>query len=156
MEYHTIKPFYNKDSKVLILGSFPSVKSREEGFYYAHPQNRFWRVLSSVFEEEIVDKEEFLKKHKIALFDVCASCEIKGSSDASIKEVVPNDIEGILKESGIKQIILNGKTASKLYQKYMKDIKVPSITLPSTSPANASFSLEKLIKEYKILKEFTK
>lgn len=156
MEYHTIKPFYNKDSKVLILGSFPSVKSREEGFYYAHPQNRFWRVLSSVFEEEIVDKEEFLKKHKIALFDVCASCEIKGSSDASIKEVVPNDIEGILKESGIKQIILNGKTASKLYQKYMKDIKVPSITLPSTSPANASFSLEKLIEEYKILKEFTK
>lgn len=156
MEYHTIKPFYNKDSKVLILGSFPSVKSREEGFYYAHPQNRFWRVLSSVFEEEIVDKKEFLKKHKIALFDVCASCEIKGSSDASIKEVVPNDIEGILKESGIKQIILNGKTASKLYQKYMKDIKVPSITLPSTSPANASFSLEKLIKEYKILKEFTK
>lgn len=156
MEYHTIKPFYNKDSKVLILGSFPSVKSREEGFYYAHPQNRFWRVLSSVFEEEIVDKKEFLKKHKIALFDVCASCEIKGSSDASIKEVVPNDIEEILKESGIKQIILNGKTASKLYQKYMKDIKVPSITLPSTSPANASFSLEKLIKEYKILKEFTK
>ncbi len=156
MEYHTIKPFYNKDSKVLILGSFPSVKSREEGFYYAHPQNRFWRVLSSVFEEEIVDKKEFLKKHKIALFDVCASCEIKGSSDASIKEVVPNDIEEILKESGIKQIILNGKTASKLYQKYMKDIKVPSITLPSTSPANASFSLEKLIEEYKILKEFTK
>ena len=156
MEYHTIKPFYNKDSKVLILGSFPSVKSREEGFYYAHPQNRFWRVLSSVFEEEIVDKKEFLKKHKIALFDVCASCEIKGSSDASIKEVVPNDIEEILKESGIKQIILNGNTASKLYQKYMKDIKVPSITLPSTSPANASFSLEKLIEEYKILKEFTK
>ena len=132
------------------------MKSREEGFYYAHPQNRFWRVLSSVFEEEIVDKKEFLKKHKIALFDVCASCEIKGSSDASIKEVVPNDIEEILKESGIKQIILNGKTASKLYQKYMKDIKVPSITLPSTSPANASFSLEKLIEEYKILKEFTK
>ena len=122
MEYHTIKPFYNKDSKILILGSFPSVKSREEGFYYAHPQNRFWRILSSVFEEEIVDKKEFLKKHKIALFDVCASCEIKGSSDASIKEVVPNDIEEILKESGIKQIILNGKTASKLYQKYMKDI----------------------------------
>ena len=156
MEYHTIKPFYNKDSKVLILGSLPSVKSREEGFYYAHPQNRFWKVLASIFEEEIVDKKEFLKQHKIALFDVCASCEIKGSSDASIKEVVPNNIKEILEESAIQHIILNGKTASKLYQKYMKEIKVPSITLPSTSPANASFSLEKLIKEYKILKEFTK
>ena len=156
MEYHTIKPFYNKDSKVLILGSFPSVKSREEGFYYAHPQNRFWKVLASIFEEEIVDKKEFLKQHKIALFDVCASCEIKGSSDASIKEVVPNNIKEILEESAIQHIILNGKTASKLYQKYMKEIKVPSITLPSNSPANATFSLEKLIEEYQILKEFTK
>ena len=156
MEYHTIKPFYNKDSKVLILGSFPSVKSREEGFYYAHPQNRFWKVLASIFEEEIVDKKEFLKQHKIALFDVCASCEIKGSSDVSIKEVVPNNIKEILEESAIQHIILNGKTASKLYQKYMKEIKVPSITLPSTSPANATFSLEKLIEEYQILKGFTK
>ena len=156
MEYHTIKPFYNKDSKVLILGSFPSVKSREEGFYYAHPQNRFWRVLSNVYEENITDKKEFLKKHNIALFDVCASCEIKGSSDASIREVVPNDIKKILNTSQIKQIILNGKTASKLYQKYMKDIKIPNIVLPSTSPANATFNLEKLIQEYKILKEFTK
>ncbi len=156
MEYHTIKPFYNKDSKVLILGSFPSVKSREEGFYYAHLRNRFWKVLASIFEEEIVDKKEFLKKHKIALFDVCASCEIKGSSDASIKEVVPNNIKEILEESAIQHIILNGKTASKLYQKYMNEIKVPSITLPSTSPANATFSLEKLIEEYQILKGFTK
>ena len=155
MEYHTIKPFYNKDSQVLILGSFPSVKSREEGFYYAHPRNRFWQVLSSVYEENITDKKEFLKKHHIALFDVCASCQIKGSSDASIKEVVPNDIKEILKESRIKQIILNGKTASKLYQKYMKDIKVPNITLPSTSPANATYHLNDLVKEYEIIKGFT-
>lgn len=155
MEYHTIKPFYNKDSQVLILGSFPSVKSREEGFYYAHPRNRFWQVLSSVYEENITDKKEFLKKHHIALFDVCASCEIKGSSDASIKEVVPNDIKEILKESRIKQIVLNGKTASKLYQKYMKEIKIPSITLPSTSPANATYHFNDLVKEYEIIKDFT-
>ncbi len=156
MEYHTIKPFYNKDSKILILGSFPSVKSREEGFYYAHPKNRFWPVLASIFKEEIVDKKEFLKKHNIALFDVCASCEIKGSSDASIKEVKPNDLSQILKESKIKIIFLNGKTASNLYKKYMKNIELPTITLPSTSPANATVNLEKLINKYKIIKEFTK
>ena len=152
MEYHTIKPFYNKDSKILILGSFPSVKSREEGFYYAHPKNRFWPVLASIFKEEIVDKKEFLKKHNIALFDVCASCEIKGSSDASIKEVKPNDLSQILKESKIKIIFLNGKTASNLYKKYMKNIELPTITLPSTSPANATVNLEKLINNYKIIK----
>ena len=156
MEYHTIAPFYNSDSKVLILGSFPSVKSREEGFYYAHPQNRFWKVLSRVFKEEITNKKEFLVNHHIALFDVCASCEINGSSDASIKEVVPNDIEKILINSQIKYIILNGKKASSLYTKYMKDISLPSITLPSTSPANASFSLEKLVDSYQIIKELTK
>ena len=156
MEYHTIKPFYNKDSKILILGSFPSVKSREEGFYYAHPKNRFWPVLASIFKEEIVDKKEFLKKHNIALFDVCASCEIKGSSDASIKEVKPNDLSQILKESKIKIIFLNGKTASNLYKKYMKNIELPTITLPSTSPANATVNIEKLINKYKIIKEFTK
>ena len=156
MEYHTIAPFYNSDSKVLILGSFPSVKSREEGFYYAHPQNRFWKVLSLIFKEEITNKKEFLVNHHIALFDVCASCEINGSSDASIKEVVPNDIEKILINSQIKYIILNGKKASSLYTKYMKGISLPSITLPSTSPANASFSLEKLVDSYQIIKELTK
>lgn len=156
MEYHTIKPYYNKDSKILILGSFPSIKSREAGFYYAHPQNRFWKVLSNIFNESIENKQEFLKKNHIALFDVCASCEIKGSSDASIKEVVPNDISEILESSEIKIIFLNGKTAANLYKKYMQDIKIPFVVLPSTSPANATFNLEKLIKEYQIIKEFTK
>lgn len=156
MEYHTIKPFYNKDSKVLILGSFPSIKSREAGFYYAHPQNRFWKVLSIIFDEPIENKQEFLKKNHIALFDVCASCEIKGSSDASIKEVVPNDISEILDSSEIKIIFLNGKTAANLYKKYMQDIKIPSVVLPSTSPANATFNLAKLVKEYQVIKEFTK
>lgn len=150
MEKHTIAPFYNEDSEILILGSFPSVASREEGFYYAHKRNRFWKVLSSIFDEEILDKKDFLTRHHLALFDVCASCEIKGSSDASIKEVVPNDL------SQIKVIFLNGETASKLYKKYMKDISILTITLPSTSPANATFSLEMLIEKYKIIKEFTK
>lgn len=156
MEYHTIKPFYNKDSKILILGSFPSIKSREAGFYYAHPQNRFWKVLSNIFNETIENKQEFLKKNHIALFDVCASCEIKGSSDASIKEVVPNDISEILKSSEIKIIFLNGKTAANLYKKYMQDIKIPSVVLPSTSPANATFNLEKLTREYQVIAKFTK
>mgnify|MGYP005808180085 FL=1 len=156
MKEHTIPPFYNSDSKVLILGSFPSVKSREEGFYYAHPQNRFWKVLASIFNEEITDKKAFLKKHQIALFDVCASCEIKGSSDASIKKVIPNDIKKLIKESEIKVILLNGKTATNLFEKWMKDIEIPTISLPSTSPANATYSLDKLTKEYEIIKKFTK
>ena len=156
MEYHTIKPFYKKDSQVLILGSFPSRKSREEGFYNSHPMNRFWNILSILYQEEIKDKKTFLTKHKIALYDVCASCVIKGSKDASIKEVIPNDLTDILNNSSIKTIILNGKTAYRLYQKYMKDIKLPCISLSSTSPANASFSLEKLVDEYKIILNFTK
>lgn len=156
MEKHTISPFYNKDSEILILGSFPSVVSRKEGFYYAHPQNRFWKVLSSIFNEEIIDKKTFLDKHHIALFDVCASCEIKGSSDASIKKVIPNNLTAILNTAKIKKIFLNGSTASKLYKKYMADIPIEAITLLSTSPANAKFSLEMLINHYKIIKEFTK
>lgn len=156
MKEHTIPPFYNSDSKVLILGSFPSVKSREEGFYYAHPQNRFWKVLASIFNEEITDKKAFLKKHQIALFDVCASCEIKGSSDASVKKVIPNDIKKLIEESEIKVILLNGKTATNLFEKWMKDIEIPTISLPSTSPANATYSLDKLTKEYEIIKKFTK
>lgn len=155
MEKHTIPAFYHKDSQVLILGSFPSVKSREEGFYYAHPQNRFWKILSHLYQEEIVDKKEFLIKHHIALFDVCASCEIKGSSDASIKKVVPNDLSKIVKESQIKAIILNGKTATNLYQKLIKGLEIETISLPSTSPANATYSLDKLVEEYQIIKKFT-
>lgn len=155
MEKHTIPAFYHKDSQVLILGSFPSVKSREEGFYYAHPQNRFWKILSHLYQEEIVDKKEFLTKHHIALFDVCASCEIKGSSDASIKKVVPNDLSKIVKESQIKAIILNGKTATNLYQKLIKGLEIETISLPSTSPANATYSLDKLVEEYQIIKKFT-
>jgi len=122
MENHTIDAYYNNDSEILILGSFPSVKSRELGFYYAHPQNRFWKVLSLVFEDNIENdiacKKEFLKKNKIALFDVIKSCEITGSSDASIKNIIPNDIAEILAKTNIKNIYVNGKTAYNLYNKY--------------------------------------
>lgn len=156
---HNIEPYYNIDSEILILGSFPSVKSRNEGFYYAHPQNRFWKVLSSVFEEEVPTsiqlKKDFLKRNKIALFDVCATCDIKASSDASIKNVVPNNLEEIFNNSKIKVIAFDGKTAYNLYQKYFKDkYDVELISLPSTSPANATWDMQRLINEYRVLNKY--
>ncbi len=160
MEKHTIEPFYDENSEVLILGSFPSIKSREAGFYYHHPQNRFWKVLGILFDEEITDiasKKKFLTKHHISLFDVCASCEIKGSSDASIKNVIPNDIGVIIHNSKVKTIFVDGKTAYNLYNKYIRDnIGIEAICLPSTSPANATFSLERLVEEYRILQKYVK
>lgn len=158
MEVHTFEAYYNKDSKVLILGSFPSVKSREFGFYYAHPQNRFWKVLSELYNElinnDIVSKKEFLKKHKIALYDVCYSCDIIGSSDNTIKNVKPVDLKVILNNSNIKKIFVNGRTAYNLYNKLIKnDLKKEAIYLPSTSPLNARYSLNDLVREYKIIKE---
>ena len=156
MEKHNIPPYYNADSEILILGSFPSIKSREVGFYYSHPQNRFWQVLSIVFKEpvpqSIEEKKALLKKHKIALFDVCKSCSIKGSSDASIKNIKPNDITKIIKESKVTRIFLDGKTAYNLYNKYLKTkTKIEGICLPSTSPANATFTLSRLTSAYQVL-----
>ncbi len=156
---HPIEPVYNASSKILILGSFPSVKSREEGFFYGHPQNRFWRVLSALFGENVPmtaeEKNTFLLKHRIAVWDVIASCEIEGSADSTIKSVTPNDLTVILAESDIKSIFVNGKTAEKYYNKYiLKKINRPAILLPSTSAANASFSLEKLTREWSIIKEY--
>lgn len=149
MVLHNISPVYDENSSVLILGSFPSVKSREEGFFYGHPQNRFWKVISAVCGESCPqtaeEKKELLLKHGIALWDVIASCDITGSSDASITNVVPNDISGILRESGIKVVLLNGKTAEKLYKKYIAPtVELPAVCLPSTSPANAAWSVTKL------------
>lgn len=159
MEKHTIEPFYNKDSKILILGSFPSVKSREVGFYYSHQQNRFWKVLAAIFNEDVPicinDKKEFLKRNNIALYDVCASCDIKSSSDASIKNVIPNNLDEIFKGTNIKVIAFDGKTAFNLYQKYFKDkYNVELISLPSTSPANAKCSMNDLINDYKVLNKY--
>lgn len=155
---HPIEPIYNKKSKILILGSFPSVKSREEGFFYGHPQNRFWKVTSAVFGEStpqtIKEKKNFLLRNKIAVWDVIHSCEITGSSDSSIKNVVVNDLTQILDTADIEQIFVNGKKAYALYNKYMKSqTGVDAICLPSTSPANAAWNLEKLMKAWKKIKE---
>ena len=150
MVEHPIAPVYDNNSKILILGSFPSVKSREEMFFYGHPQNRFWKVLAGVFAEHvpksIQEKRSFLLDHKIALWDVIASCDIEGSSDSSIKNVVPNNLNTILEQSNIEEIFVNGKTAYKYYNTYLRDtFKREAICLPSTSPANAAWNLEKLI-----------
>ena len=156
---HPIEPVYNESSKILILGSFPSVKSREVGFFYGHPQNRFWRVISSLLGENVPmtaeEKKTLLLKRKIAVWDVIASCEIEGSADSTIKSVTPNDLTEILRSSDIKAIFVNGKTAEKYYNKYiLKTINRSAILLPSTSAANASFSLEKLTREWSIIKEY--
>lgn len=154
---HPFPPLYNKESKILILGSFPSVKSREQMFFYGHPQNRFWRVISAVFEcevpETIEEKCRLLTENKIALWDVIASCEISGSSDSSIRNVVVNDISQILKEANIRQIYVNGKTAEKYFRKYTKPkINVDAVCLPSTSPANAAWSFEQLVEKWNVIK----
>lgn len=146
---HSIEPIWDEHSKILILGSFPSVKSREVGFFYGHPQNRFWRVMANVFEDTmpstIQDKKEFLRRHHIALWDVIASCDIIGSSDSSIKNVIPNNIPLILQHAPIQYIYVNGNTAYQLYQKYIFPVThKEACILPSTSPANATYSFEKL------------
>ena len=149
MVIHPIKPVYDKNSKILILGSFPSVKSREEGFFYGHKQNRFWKVVSGIFEEEepesIEEKKALLIRNKIALWDVIQSCDIVGSSDSSISNVVPNDLSIILSTADIKAIYVNGKTEPV--------IKRSAICLPSTSPANAAWNMEKLLSAWKIIKK---
>lgn len=152
---HELKPIYNENSKILILGTMPSVKSREVGFYYAHPQNRFWWVLEQIFEEKIEDKIAFLLNNRIALWDVLAICTITGSSDASIKNAKPNNLQKIVKESKIEVIFTTGKTAYQFYLKFFKDkIDLPVFCLPSTSPANCKVKNEELIKEYSIIKKY--
>ncbi|MCR5277915.1 MAG: DNA-deoxyinosine glycosylase [Lachnospiraceae bacterium] len=151
---HPIPPFYDRDSEILILGSFPSVKSREQMFFYGHPQNRFWKVMAAVFSDEvpdsIPDKKSFLMKHHIALWDVIGSCDIKGSSDASIGNVAPNDLSVILNKVDIQKIAVNGRTAEKYYKKFIEPVIGRSaVCLPSTSPANAAWSLERLAGEWK-------
>ncbi|MCR4622491.1 MAG: DNA-deoxyinosine glycosylase [Clostridiales bacterium] len=151
---HPIPPVFDEKSEILILGSFPSVKSREEGFFYGHPHNRFWKVMAAVFEEEtprtVQQKRAFLLRNRVALWDVIASCEIEGSSDASIKNASANDLSVILAKADIRQIYVNGKTAQKYYLKYLKPlIGRDAVCLPSTSPANAAWSLEKLTEAWK-------
>ena len=159
MPNHPFPPLYDKNSKILILGSFPSVKSREQNFFYGHPQNRFWKVVSAVMDTDtpvtIEEKSNFLHENHIALWDVIASCDITGSSDSSIKNVVANDLTDILKNADIRQIFVNGKTAEKYYNKYIRNtIGREAVCLPSTSPANAGWRVEKLVDAWSVIKEY--
>ena len=154
MAVHNIPPVYDANSRVLILGSFPSVKSREQAFFYGHPQNRFWKVLAAVFEcdlpQTVSEKKSFLLQNRIALWDVIASCEIEGSADHTIKNVQPNDIRIILNAAHIEGIFVNGKTAEKYYKKYIFPVtQRNAVCLPSTSPANAGITFEKLCEIWK-------
>ena len=157
---HPFKPIFDKNSKILILGSFPSVISRKFGFYYTNPQNRFWRVLAGILNAPLPastdEKIEFLLSHHIAIYDAAISCEIEGSSDAKMSKIVPVNLKPLFKEANIKQVYANGGKAYKICKKYLEDeiikaTKNEVIKLPSTSPANAKFSLERLMCEWQVV-----
>jgi len=155
---HEFPPVFDENSEILILGSFPSVKSRQESFFYANPQNRFWKLMAQLLNEstpkDTKDKIVMLKKHKIALWDVIESCDIVGSSDSSISNVVPVDISQILSRANIIKVYANGGKAFELYNKYLyPKTKLDITKLPSTSPANAGYSFEKLLSEWKKILE---
>ncbi len=158
LEYvkHSFPPYYESDSEILILGSIPSVISRQEKFYYMHPENRFWKTLGLVYKTDIgktiKEKKQFLKDNKIALWDVIESCLISGSSDSSIKDVKPTDINSLLSKTNIKKIYTTGNKAYQLYNKYSYPLtKREALLLPSTSSANAKWRLDDLVKEYQVL-----
>ena len=153
---HEFAPVFDERSRVLILGTLPSVKSREGRFYYHHPQNRFWKVLARITGTELpvtIDaKKKMLLDHGIAIWDVIQSCDIIGSSDSSIRNVVPNDLRPILEQADIKTIFANGKTAEKYFRMYQEPaLGRPAVCLPSTSPANASWSLERLTQAWRVI-----
>ena len=155
---HEFPPFWRPDSRILILGSFPSVKSREQQFYYGHPQNRFWRVLAGVYDEPVPtsreQKEFFLERNHVALWDVIDSCEIIGSSDSSIRNVKVTELNRILDACEIQNIYTNGATAHRLYEKYQQEIcGRPAVRLPSTSPANAACTFSMLLEAWKRILE---
>jgi len=154
MIVHPIPPLFDKNSEILILGSFPSVKSREECFFYGHPQNRFWKIIARVLNEKtpgtIQEKKAMMLKHNIAMWDVIHSCEIEGSADSTIRNVVPNDLSIILETAKIKRIYVNGKKAEAMYKKYTeKKTGIKATVLPSTSPANAAWNEDRLFEEWK-------
>ena len=156
---HPIPPLYDARSRILILGSFPSVKSREEAFFYGHPQNRFWRVIAAVLEcpvpVTVPEKAAMLHAHHIALWDTIASCEIEGSSDSSIQNVVPNDLTPILSAADIQAVFCNGAASHRLYCRYLEPLTgLSAAKLPSTSPANAAFSPERLIEQWRVIRNY--
>ncbi len=155
---HPFGPLYNEESRVLILGSLPSVKSREQNFFYGHPQNRFWKLIAGLFDEEvpvkIKEKKAMLERNGIALWDAIYSCDIEGSSDASIRNVVPTELEPIVRASKITRVFCNGKTSWKYYHKYQeKTLGIEAVALPSTSPANAAWSIERLAQAWSVIRE---
>lgn len=173
---HPLEPVWNTDSRILILGTMPSPASRNAGFYYMHPQNRFWKVMAAVFGEKmaytnkgtrsggisaeidlaaaIKERRELLLRHNIALWDVLASCDINGAADSSIKNAIPNDFTEIFEKAGIRRVFCTGKTAFSFWQKYCAPhYEISCDCLPSTSPANAAWSLEKLVESYSVLSE---
>ena len=155
-QIHPFPPVYNKRSRILILGSFPSVRSRETRFYYGHPQNRFWPLLARLYGERtpssIDERKIFALQKGIALWDSIRQCDIAGSSDASIRNVIPNDIAGLVAQSGITRIYCNGKQAFDIYRRYCL-CTLPAIPLPSTSAANAAWTMERLAEAWKIILE---
>lgn len=156
---HGFGPVYDKESRILILGSFPSVKSIEQAFYYGHPRNRFWKVLAAMADTEvpqtIEEKKGWMHLHHVAVYDVIEACDIEGSSDSSIRNVTPADIRTIIAESNISYIFTDGKLAGKLYRRYQaKTCDLPMTELPSTSPANAAYSLDKLIAAWQDIKVY--
>ncbi len=163
MTTHPIPPVYSSDPqtppRILILGSFPSVKSRETAFFYGHPKNRFWRVMAAVLGEPVPEtveqKNALLITHGIALWDVIATCEITGSSDSSITNVTPTDLTPILAIGTVKAVFTNGTTATRLYTKYQYPVTdIPAIPLPSTSPANATKTAEDLIEKWRMIRDY--
>ena len=155
---HPIPPLFDENSGKLILGSFPSVKSREAMFFYGHPQNRFWKLLPLIFDEKIPvtieEKSALILRHNLALWDSIHSCVITGSSDSSVKDVVPNDLSVIINNSRVTQIFCNGALSHRMYMKYIyPQTKIEAVKLPSTSPANAAFSMERLYEQWKIIAE---
>lgn len=158
--YHPFPALFDENSRTLILGSFPSVKSREQQFFYGHPQNRFWRVLAAVFSEPapqtIAEKRALVLAHHLALWDVVGSCTVEGSSDASIGGAAPNDLSPIFLAAPISRVFTNGKTAYALYERHqLPQTRLPAQYLPSTSPANAAWSFEKLVSAWRVLAEET-
>ena len=153
---HPFPAIYAPDSRILILGSFPSVKSREQMFFYGHPQNRFWRVMAALLSADVPqtveEKRAFLLANHIALWDVIASCRIEGSSDSSIRDAVPTDLSVLLAHAPIRAVFCNGQTAFRLYARYQEqETGLPATLLPSTSPANAAYSVPRLLESWSVI-----
>lgn len=157
--FHTLEPVFDENSRVLILGTMPSPKSRERMMYYGHPQNRFWRVMASVLETDLQDgadaRFQMLRERGIALWDVLSSCSIDGASDSSIRDAVPNDISLITGRTDIRMVFTTGKKAYELYNRYMRPVTgIDAVCLPSPSPANCAVSMDELIDSYKQILDY--